>query len=165
MTPAHLICARLLLDLYDIDSDSIDPSKEKLTRRAKYIITVLDHFKKRWKTAYLTSIREKTREHGKPLSKSVNIGDIVHISKDKTPRQFWRIGRIEKLLTGRDNLVRAVELITLDKAKNIIRLKRPLKKLFPLELSSTTGLDIDVVSNTEPLITMIRDEDIVQRIV
>ena len=88
LTPAHLICGRRLLDLYDVDSESENSSKEKVTKRAKYLMTVLEHFKRRWKTEYLTSIREKTREHGKPSNSNVKIGDIVYIFEDKIPRQF-----------------------------------------------------------------------------
>ena len=130
LTPAHLICGRRLLDLYDVDSESENSSKEKVTKRAKYLMTVLEHFKRRWKTEYLTSIREKTREHGKPSNSNVKIGDIVHIFEDKIPRQFWRIGRIVKLLTGKDKIVRAVELITLDKAKEHYSIETSIKEAF-----------------------------------
>ena len=48
------------------------------------------------------------------------------------PRQFWRLGRVLKVLNGRDNKVRASE-VKVGKTEHIIR--RPVKKLYPLNLN------------------------------
>ena len=63
LTPAHLVCGRRLLDLYECDSEI--PGEKSLPNRAKYVKRVLEHFKGRWKSEYLTSLREKSRERGK----------------------------------------------------------------------------------------------------
>ena len=51
-------------------------------------------------------------------------------------------------------------LQTLDKSKRIVHLKRPLKKLYPLEVRA----DVKEKDNGEVAIRMIRDEDVTQHI-
>ena len=67
-------------------------------------------------------------------------------------------------MQGKDAIVRAVELVALDKAGNFIRLKRALRKLYPLEVSTAscerTGVESRTGKHDEPMITMIRDEDV-----
>ena len=59
----------------------------------------------------------------------------MHIYADKTPRQQWRMGKVEKLLQGQDNVVRAAEVVTVDNSLRKTRLKRPIQKLYPLEIN------------------------------
>ena len=40
----------------------------------------------------------------------IKVDDIVLIAQDKMPRQFWRLGRVLKVFTSRDNKVRAAEV-------------------------------------------------------
>ena len=40
----------------------------------------------------------------------IKVDDIVLIAQDKMPRQFWRLGRLLKVFTSRDNKVRAAEV-------------------------------------------------------
>ncbi|XP_065671779.1 uncharacterized protein LOC136089655 [Hydra vulgaris] len=65
-------------------------------------------------------------------------GDIVLIEdENKTPRGQWRIGKIEKLIAGRDGDVREAKLAVISKEKRRTKTVRPLQKLNPLEVSST----------------------------
>ena len=50
------------------------------------------------------------------------------------------MGKVDKLVPGRDGVVRAAELTTLDKSQRIIRVKRPIQKLYPLEASAAVSL-------------------------
>ena len=59
-------------------------------------------------------------------------GDIVLVHDDK-PRLDWKLAVIEELLTGNDGLVRAANIRT----RNYVT-SRPISKLYPLEVSSTT---------------------------
>ena len=63
--------------------------------------------------------------------RAIQEGDIVHFHADKTPRQQWRMGKVEKLLRGRDDVVRAAEVVTVDNSLCQVRLKRPIQKLYP----------------------------------
>ena len=83
----------------------------------------------------------------------MKVGDIVHI-QDKVPRLRWRMGKVDKLVPGRDGVVRAAELTTLDKSQRIIRVKRPIQKLHPLEVSAA------VSDKSDKTVTMVIDEDV-----
>ena len=76
------------------------------------------------------------------------------------PRQCWSMGRAERLLQGRDGVVRAAEVQTLYKSKHIVHLKRPLKKLYPLEVRA----DVKKKDNSKVAIRTARDEDVTQHI-
>ena len=83
----------------------------------------------------------------------MKVGDIVHI-QDKVPRLRWRMGKVDKLVPGRDGVVRAAELTTLDKSRRIIRVKRPIQKLYPLEVSAA------VSDKSDKTVTVVTDEDV-----
>ena len=62
------------------------------------------------------------------------IGEVVLIADEHTPRAQWKIGRIDELIFSADKLCRSVKLI-LPGGK---RMNRPIKLLYPLELSVET---------------------------
>ena len=62
----------------------------------------------------------------------IKLDDIVLIVQDKMPRQSWRLRRVLKVFTNRDNKVRAAE-VKVGKTEHIIR--RPFNKLYPLNLN------------------------------
>ena len=96
-------------------------STKVLKKRAQYQKTLINAFWTRWKTEYLTSLREHHTCRKRILNKkAVAIGDVVLIH-DNTPRNQWKIGVVTSLHTGKDGLARSVS--------------RPIEKLYPLEMS------------------------------
>ena len=62
---------------------------------------------------------------------------MVLIKENVTPRMNWKMGKVESLIIGRDNLIRGATLKTYQKKTNktcIIR--RPLQYLIPLEVDN-----------------------------
>ena len=54
--------------------------------------------------------------------------------EDNHPRSQWRLGRVEQLIPGADNSVRAaVVKVYITKIGRPVTVKRPVQKLFPLE--------------------------------
>jgi hypothetical protein len=54
-----------------------------------------------------------------------------------TARVFWKLAKIESLITSKDNVVRSATVRVLDKEnKKIIILRRPIQHLIPLEIRS-----------------------------
>ena len=82
----------------------------------------------RWKHDYLTSLREFHRVSGYN-SQTVKVGDVVQIHEDNSPRTTWKLGVIEELIYGKDNLVRSAKIRTSKSVTN-----RPIVKLYPLEV-------------------------------
>ncbi|XP_068742448.1 uncharacterized protein [Montipora capricornis] len=159
LTPCHLVIARRLLD----QSLATTVPVNTLPRRESYLDGLLTHFRNQWKKEYLTEIREYQKLKGGEPRRNIQEGDVVHIYTDKTPRQQRRIGKVEKLLQGQDNVVRAAEVVTVDNSLGKTRLKRPIQKLFPLEINvrdehatnARTGQFDSGMS-----IQMVKDEDI-----
>jgi len=62
--------------------------------------------------------------------------DIVIITENNvTPRSKWRQGRVERIITGRDEIARAAELRIYNLNKmTTTTLKRALQRLVPLEV-------------------------------
>ena len=63
---------------------------------------------------------------------ALKIGHVVLISEDKVSRGKWPMGRIDKLLPGKDGLIRTVIL----KTRRAL-LRRPVQRLHRLEARST----------------------------
>ena len=119
LTPSHFLCGFRLVTLPDTNAkeNEADPdyipsemSTKALIKRAQYQKTLINAFWTRWKTEYLTSLREHHTCRKRILNKkAVAIGDVVLIH-DNTPRNQWKIGVVTSLHTGKDELVRSVSL-------------------------------------------------------
>ncbi len=145
LTPSHLLVGRRLLNLpHDLDSVP-DPNDEdfeinasQLTKRMKHLANLIDHFWKRWRLEYLSELRERHQYQAKKNPTSVpNIkkGDIVIVHDESLPRGLWKLGRVQEVLTGRDGLPRGALVRVAVRRKQQKLLKRPLKLLYPLEIT------------------------------
>ena len=171
LTPSCLVTGRRLLNKGTISQNVEKSDRPNLTKRSRYLDTLLDRFFSQWKKEYLPSLREKFQPRNKPLIRVPRVGDIVNIHKDKVPRQRWTIGKITRLLPGKDGIVRAVEVLTLDKSRKQMIMKRPIQHLYPLEVQAErTKLEHtehDKLENelaNEVQITTVRDEDVPEQI-
>ena len=72
---------------------------------------------------------------------AVSEGDVVTVLKDNLPRSQWTLGRVEQLIHGADDRVRAAVVKVISKSGRPVTMKRPVQRLFPLK--------IPVVSNDE----------------
>ena len=113
LTPTHLLHGRRITCLPHEPADDdelIDPNYSEICGNAKLLAYILQSFQKRWRHEYLTSLREVHKSTGYNCQ-TVKTGDIVLIHDD-TPRATWKMGIVENLLTGGDDIVRAVTLCT-----------------------------------------------------
>ncbi|XP_068670957.1 uncharacterized protein [Montipora foliosa] len=156
LTPSHLVIGRRILSMppknYSID---VPHTQQALSRRAKFLQSILDHFWNRWRAEYLTQLREQHRCSKRVSSlRKVQVGDVVCIHEKTTPRQLWRLGRVQRLLPGPDGEVRSA--VVKVKSGNLpsSEWRRPLQRLYPLEVKLNTEPD-----NAVP-ITVVRDEDV-----
>ena len=60
----------------------------------------------------------------------ISIGDVVLIKNEDHYRKKWKIGIVDKLNNGRDDVIRAAQLRS---GKSFIQL--PIQHLYPLELN------------------------------
>jgi len=135
ITPSHLLLGRPVVSLphYDVQNDELtDPTygADDINRWAKVHAQLLAHFWQRWRTEYLTALREFHRATGNNIQ-TVKVGDVVLIHDD-TPRVQWKLAVIEGVNKGADGLIRSANVRT-----STGRTNRPIAKLYPLEVTAT----------------------------
>ena len=137
LTPSHLMYGRRILSLPDVRASSQDSinqavSSEDLPRRRRYLGSLLEHFWKRWSREYVTELRNLHRQRSRPESRmAVSVGDVVTVFEDNLPRSRSRLGRVEQLIPGADDCVRAAVIKVITKSGRPMTVKRPVQKLFP----------------------------------
>ena len=147
LTPFHLIYGRGILSLPDFTQNteaslSQAVSSDDMPRR-RYLQLLLEHFWKRWSREYVTELRNLHRQKSRPeRSISISVGDVVTLFEDNLPRSQWRLGRVEQLIPSSDDSVRAAVVRVITKTGRPGTVKRPVQKLFPLEVQ-------DCVTNDE----------------
>ena len=67
----------------------------------------------------------------------VAIRDLVLVHDEKQPRLLWRMGKVEDLIKGEDNIVRGA-VVRVQSGGGITILRRPVQKQYPLELNLNT---------------------------
>lgn len=133
LTPSHFLVGERLTSLPPktmvLESSSSNLNKEHAVRRWKYRQRLLTTFWNRWRKDYLMDLKSA---HTSDSIKATMLkeGDVVLIGEDKVPRQTWKMGRIEKLNSGRDGLVRSCCVRT--SSGSVLR--RPVQLLCSLEL-------------------------------
>ncbi|XP_057310539.1 uncharacterized protein LOC130648503 [Hydractinia symbiolongicarpus] len=167
LTPSHLMHGRNICRpcVQSGDADELD-SKAKLSKRMMYIKTLKEHFWNQFSNEYITNLRELYAQ-GPSHSRSVELGEIVIIHSDKK-RINWRMGKVTYLITSRDNNVRAgiVKLFT-PYTKVINYMKRPIEKLYPLEVKSVESVSYEEKQESIKIIdsdmTVIADDNATER--
>ena len=117
LTPSHLLHGCRILSLpgpiRDVDeSDAGDQGSPDLSKRLKHLEKTRSDFWRRWRTEYLTELREAHRNMKRlkgPII-PIAVGDIVIVYDERHPRGFWKIGRVKKLISGVDGEIRGASV-------------------------------------------------------
>ena len=129
ITPNHLLYGRKVNISNTVNYETV--TEINPSRRLKYMETVILHFWNRWRTEYLTSLREyQSSQNARKLSRIPELNHIVIIKDDKLPRHQWLLGRIIELIKGKDNEIRAVKLLV-GKTRSVI--DRPINLIYPID--------------------------------
>jgi hypothetical protein len=156
LTPSHLLVGRRLLSLpdnlsyqEDIDDEDSEIDPAKLTKRIRHLNNVINHFWKRWRHEYLLELREAHRcNQGSGAVTPVSVGEIV-LLHDDGPRGFWKLAKIEELITGKDKRVRGAVIRVPAKDGKITVLQRPLQLLYPLEITQRMNSTVDTSTESD----------------
>ena len=167
LTLSHLLTGRRVMSLSDVHIDDDDNyevvSHTDLTKRMKHLSKTLESFWRKWRTEYLLGLRDAHRylQPSRGVTRHISVGDIVIVHEDNQPRGFWRLARIESLIRGNDERVRAVFIRVQSKSCQPKVLKRPIQRLYPLEfmdsvddkdeidVSNPEGTDLEVSDSTD----------------
>ena len=137
LTPSHLLYGRRITNLpHPLQGDLCDDptynsETSQIEDQAKRRDKLKQHFWNRWRQEYLTSLGEFHKVSGKNETE-IKVGDVVQVHDD-TKRVNWRLAIVERIIKGKDGLVRAADIKTSTGYTN-----RPITKLYPLEVTSTT---------------------------
>ena len=138
LTPSHLLLGhRLLSKSASTSSPESLETEEQVSRRANYLKILLRHFWKRWRSEYLSELREHHRYSSvksTAVSPSVQNGDVVIIKEDNVARNLWKLGRVEELIMSEDSHVRGAIVRVARAGKPSVLLRRPVQCLYPLEV-------------------------------
>ena len=119
-----------------------EPTRANLTQRMRHLNKTVDDFWRRWRSEYLLELRESHchLDLARGVVRRITIGDIVIIHDDAHPRGLWKLGKVEKLITGADGHTRGAAVLVLSSGRHTTILKRPLQRLYPLEVQAEDNL-------------------------
>ena len=141
LTPSHLFYGRRLLskdhgtEEEEIpDDETFEVNRSELLRKMNNEAAVTEHFWQRWYKEYLVDLRESHKMNQQKAKPSIDVGDVVLIEEEGAKRKKWKLGRINKLVTGKDGVIRGAEVKTTTEKGAIGMVSRPIQKLYPLEV-------------------------------
>ena len=141
------LCFRKIEEEYTTESSAV-----LLNKRLRHLQVTLDKFWDRWKREYLINLRERYYKNKQsPRSLKISRGDIVIVHTDQEARGFWRLGRVTDLIIGADGQVRGAEVYTLTEDNRPSLLRRPLQRLYPLEIGYITDTAESELPGTMPV--------------
>ena len=126
LTPNAMVYGKTM---YVLEEDLHNIESLDLRKRERYIRCCKEMLWKRFNTEYLKALRERHNMIHKAKDMNIKQGDVVMIKGEEKNRGLWKIGIIERLIPGRDGVVRAVRL-----RAGKSHLERPIQHLYPLEL-------------------------------
>ena len=106
LTPGHFLIGHELR-AYPETTIQSEPS---LHKRWTLCQAILHHFWRRWSGKYLQHLQKAGK--WKTTRPNLQIGDVVIITDDSAFTNHWVMGKVVKVFTGQDNLVRAVDVQT-----------------------------------------------------
>ena len=99
-------------------------STEVVWRQAKNLV---EQFWRKWIKLYVQYLQERSKWLKKETN--VRVGDIVLVCDLNVRRREWPLGKVSRVIFGRDNLVRSVEILVCGK-----QIMRPISKIVHLEM-------------------------------
>lgn len=138
LTPSDLIYGRRITANPNSNHHEILSTYQTLTKRGRHQKLLLQSLTKRWRTEYLTELREHSiqRQQRERSVTNISKGDIVILKNDSTNRAFWKLGKVEELLTGRDGKIRAAIVKVAGSKTRPTLLRRTIQQLIPIEVNS-----------------------------
>ncbi|XP_071580713.1 uncharacterized protein [Temnothorax nylanderi] len=138
LTPAMFLCEISEVSVPDLDQ----LEKSGLRGRYRHLARVREMLKERFRKEY----RAELVHRGKlPTSRPVKPGDVVLIGSDNRKRLEWSLGRVLRLLPGRDGIPRLVQL-KLSSGELI----RPIQRLYLLEADPVILEGDDLTPTVKP---------------
>lgn len=133
--PSHFISGHRISTLPNDEHFEIMSTHNSLTKRQRHHKQLLQQFSRQWKREYLISLQENSTAKSVNGNRSfITVGDIIILKNDSTSRAFWKLGKVEQLIPGRDVKVRATIVKVSSKNGKTQLLKRVIQHLVLIEV-------------------------------
>ena len=116
--------------------EELEVKEDNVSKMYKRMKNARQHVWSRWSKEYVNSLMEYHCMNKKNCMRLPEIGEIALVVGEEKNRGHWMKGKVEKLIKGKDNVVRGVIL----RHKGHL-IERPLQAVCPLEICS----DVDVI--------------------
>ena len=136
LTPSHLIYGRRIKSLPDENVEEEEEHETACSKRFRHVALRLTHFWNRWRREYLTDLREFHKGMRSEERKPLEIRDVVIVFEANKKRALWKTAIVERLIKGRDGIVRGADVRVIAKGKHL-RISRPIQKLYSIEVRAT----------------------------
>ena len=139
LSPSHLINGRRITSMPNSEHFEVVSTYQSLTNKLKHHRHLLNQFTNQWRRDYLLNLREnhnlqmKTRRGRHDV---IQIGDVVVLKSDTSKRVFWKLAIVKELLKGNDDQIRAAVVTVADSRGGTKLLRRSIKHLYPIEVST-----------------------------
>ena len=80
-----------------------------LISRKHQLEQLLQSFWKQWRKDHLLELRS-THVGNKSKENNIKVNDIITVLDENQKKNKWRLGKIEKLITGKDGIIRGAEV-------------------------------------------------------
>ena len=99
-----------------------------LRKRAKHLRRCKEAVWRRWRNEYLRGLRERHNQQHGGKTNAPKVGEVVIIKSDEKNLGKWKLGVVEAVIPGIDNVARGA---TVGTGKSVV--ERAVQHLFPLE--------------------------------
>jgi hypothetical protein len=117
-----------------------EQSREAFVHTEYRLMVALERFWEIWRKEYLMSLRERWRGTDKEPDTPL-VGQVVIVEDDNLPRSAWSLAIVLEMTSSRTARIRIAP-------HNIIT-KRPINKLYPLEIEPKAMVDLDSIEPPE----------------
>ncbi|XP_044165233.1 uncharacterized protein LOC122949165 [Acropora millepora] len=135
LTPSDLIYGRRITSTPNATHYEVSSTNHSLTKKSRHHRHVLQQLTNQWRREYLIELKERSQVGFKGRNKRcISTGDLVLLKNDSTSRAFWKLGKVEDLIPGKDGNVRAAVVKVANNAGRSSHLRRVIQHLVPIEV-------------------------------
>ena len=135
LTPSDLIYGTRIISTPNATHYEVIGTNQSLTKMSRHQRHVLQQLTNQWRREYLIELKERSQVGSKDSNKRrISIGDLVLLKNDSTSRAFWKLGKVEELIPGKDGNVQAAMVKVANNSGCPSLLKRVVQHLVPIEV-------------------------------
>lgn len=123
-----------------------------LRKRWRRVQHLANEFWQRWRNSFLQSLQ--SRQKWTARHRNLQVDDVVILKDDNSPRNLWKLARVDQTYPDDDGLVRKVRIAVADdsldnkgrRTRAVAFLERPIQKLIlllPADLDEDRGIPIE----------------------